>query len=417
MASGKPVRIAIVGDTRDFTTSMDRAADSMDDIDAAADRASRAVEKVERATDGTKDEFGDLATNAGTLGGGLRDLGDQIGGTAGAWATATGTALEWGEIVGDIGEGLLAFIGQSKLAVIAQKTWNVITTATTAVTKGLNAAMRANPIGIIITLIALLVAGLVWFFTKTELGQKIVKTAWSGIKKAMQAVSTWWTETLVPAAQKVWSNIKKFFGKLWEFIKKVFSYSPLGLIITNWNSITKFFSGFSERVKSKFKELTSWMKGLPGRLKRALGNLKNLLPSSGRELIQGLIDGIQAMVGRVASAASNVAATIRRFLPGSPVREGPLTSWNNGGAGKRLMRFLADGISDSAQTVQRAMDRATALSLDPAGVSMSPAGAPSGAGVTIEFTGGGDDLGRALVAYIQKAVRVNGGDVQTFLGR
>ena len=49
--------------------------------------------------------------------------------------------------------------------------WTVVTQAATVAQRALNLAMRMNPIGIIITLIAALVAGLIWFFTQTDTGQ------------------------------------------------------------------------------------------------------------------------------------------------------------------------------------------------------------------------------------------------------
>lgn len=63
----------------------------------------------------------------------------------------------------------------------------------------LNAAMTANPIGLIIAGIAALVAGLVWFFTQTELGRDIVQNVWSGIQTAIGAVGDWITNTAMPA--------------------------------------------------------------------------------------------------------------------------------------------------------------------------------------------------------------------------
>lgn len=74
-----------------------------------------------------------------------------------------------------------------------------------------NAALSANPIGLVIVAVAALVAGLVWFFTKTEVGRKIVATAWAGIKTAMSAVATWWTKTAWPAIRAAISSMGQWF--------------------------------------------------------------------------------------------------------------------------------------------------------------------------------------------------------------
>jgi hypothetical protein len=110
--------------------------------------------------------------------------------------------------------------------------------AITVAQKGLNVAMKANVIGIVITAIAALVAALVWFFTKTKAGKAIVKAVWSGIKSAIKGVSDWWTKTAWPAIKaaisamgnwfrmvgrvvsRVWNGIGDAIGKAWNWIRR-----------------------------------------------------------------------------------------------------------------------------------------------------------------------------------------------------
>lgn len=413
--AGRPVKISILADSKEFETAMDRATSSAKVFEDKAEDVARASEKIDGAVEGTGDRFGDLATNSGALGGGMADLGEKIGGTAGAFLSAGGSALEYGAAIGDIGEGLAGFIKQSKLAVIAEKAMTAARTVGAVAQRGLNAAMRANPIGIIITLIALLVAGLVWFFTKTTLGQKIVKGAWAGIQRAMAAVSNWWTNTLVPAAQSVWTSIQGFFGKLWRFIQTVFRYTPLGMIITNWSKIVAFFGRVRDGVVARVSGMVDWLRGLPARISSAVGNFGSLLYNQGRDLIQGLINGIMAMVSGVANAASSVANTIKGFLPGSPVKFGPLRSWNNGGAGKRLMDLLADGIEGSTRTVQGAMVAATQFDVN-ANLAVTAGATSSAPQVNVTFDGSGDPLMDAILNELRKRIKINGGSVQKVLG-
>ncbi|NUR79986.1 MAG: phage tail tape measure protein [Dermatophilaceae bacterium] len=92
--------------------------------------------------------------------------------------------------------------------------------------------------------------------------------------------------------------------------------------------------------------------GIPGKITGALGSLGSLLVHAGEELI----NGISSKIGAIKDKMSEVASAVKGFLPGSPVKEGPLTSWNNGGAGKRLVGMLASGLSDT-RPVDRAMNR------------------------------------------------------------
>lgn len=130
-------------------------------------------------------------------------------------------------------------------ATIAQQ---VATTASTIATRAaaagqwlLNAALTANPISLVIAGIAALVAGLVWFFTKTELGKQIVEAAWSGIKTAIGAVSDWFSTSVQPklsaafdiiaagatwlldnAIKPAWSGIQSAISVVWGVLKPIF---------------------------------------------------------------------------------------------------------------------------------------------------------------------------------------------------
>lgn len=106
------------------------------------------------------------------------------------------------------------------------------------------------------------------------------------------------------------------------------------------------------------KSLLSFAGRLPGRILKALGNLGSLLYNSGKELIAGFARGITDKATDALNAVKKVASKIKDFFPGSPVKTGPLTSWNNGGAGKRLMGMLATGIDAGSDGVAKSAERA-----------------------------------------------------------
>lgn len=95
---------------------------------------------------------------------------------------------------------------------------------------------------------------------------------------------------------------------------------------------------------------------LGAKVLRAVGDFGSLLASKGKDLIQGLVGGILSKVEDVKGAVGKVTDAIGRFFPGSPVKEGPLTKWNRGAAGQRLVGMLASGLSDTAP-VERATAR------------------------------------------------------------
>ncbi|HEY3683473.1 MAG TPA: hypothetical protein VGL93_10560 [Streptosporangiaceae bacterium] len=59
---------------------------------------------------------------------------------------------------------------------------------------------------------------------------------------------------------------------------------------------------------SRFNAMVSWVRGLPGKILSGLGRLGTLLVNAGRDLIQGLINGVKAMASSIASTARNVVA-------------------------------------------------------------------------------------------------------------
>lgn len=88
-----------------------------------------------------------------------------------------------------------------------------------------NAAVLANPYVLIIAGIIALVAALVFFFTKTETGRKIVSAAWAGIKGAISGVTNWWTKTAWPAIRNAVEAMGRWF------------VSAKDTIVRAWNAI------------------------------------------------------------------------------------------------------------------------------------------------------------------------------------
>ncbi|QXU53609.1 hypothetical protein [Rhodococcus sp. LW-XY12] len=107
----------------------------------------------------------------------------------------------------------------------------------------LNAVMSANPITLILIAIAALVAGLVWFFTQTEVGKRIWESVWNGIKSALASAwefikgaldaigsaFTWlWEEAIRPAFTK----IGEIFTWLYEnIVQPVFTAIKVALAV------------------------------------------------------------------------------------------------------------------------------------------------------------------------------------------
>ena len=128
-----------------------------------------------------------------------------------------------------------------------------------------NAVLAANPIGLIVTAVAALVAALIWFFTQTETGQQIwssfvdwIKQAWQGIADFFvnlwsgisEGASTLWDGVVaawtayVETVKTVWGAIGTFFSDLWTGIQEFASVAWTAITSTVMAIIQPFIDGF-----------------------------------------------------------------------------------------------------------------------------------------------------------------------------
>ena len=118
--------------------------------------------------------------------------------------------------------GLLIHKGIAIASMVIESQWLTLTGmrvaamyAVAAAQKAVNTAMRANPIGIILTAIVALVAGFVLAYNKIGWFRDAVDATWAAIKTAVSAVADWFTDTLWPSLQAVWDGIAS--GATWLY--------------------------------------------------------------------------------------------------------------------------------------------------------------------------------------------------------
>lgn len=145
----------------------------------------------------------------------------------------------------------IAVLAAQKGAMVAS---TVATKGAAIAQRALNLAMKANPIGLVITAITALIGALVWFFTQTEAG----KQAWAAITQAFRSFIEW----IGPAWQALWSGVSAVFSAVWEFIKTlVVGYFTFifTTAMTIWNALAGFFTGLWEGVKAVFSAAWDWI--------------------------------------------------------------------------------------------------------------------------------------------------------------
>lgn len=179
---------------------------------------------------------------------------DYIKGTAipalkdfGTWAVAN---KDWLLALGiAITTAVVGFQAYTKVMAI----WRAAVAVAAAAQVLFNAALTANPIGIIILAIAALVAGLTFFFTQTETGKNLVATAWAAIQSAIAVVVDWWQTSVQPVLTAGWtaitdaataaatwytSNVAPVFAAFGELV--VAAFDKIAAVVTwLWDTVWK----------------------------------------------------------------------------------------------------------------------------------------------------------------------------------
>lgn len=196
--------------------------------------------------------------------------------------------------------------------------------ATVAI-KLFNKALKANPILTIISLIIALGAVVysviknwdkiaAWFKKLWDAIVGIFKAAWEAIKKVWSTVTGWFSN--------LWGGIKAGAGKAWEGIKNTINKAREG-VQKAWGSVKGWFSNLWGNVKSGisnawggikdwFSNLqpVEWMRGAWENVGTFFENLGPRFYEWGKNLLQGLWNGITSMVDKIVEGMKNIGRRI-----------------------------------------------------------------------------------------------------------
>ena len=339
--------------------------------------------------------------------------------------------------------------------VAAVATFNKIMAIAKAAQLAFNVVMAANPIGLIITAIAALVAGLVYFFTQTETGKKVWASFTDFLGKAWDKIVEWagvlweflkkvFSWTPVGMIVKNWNKITAFFGRTkdnivkafrqaWDFIKRAWSYTPIGLIVTNWTKILDFFRGIPEKVKGVFSNAIGWLKsagravmtgmregvidrwnrlrewftGIKDRFLGVVRNAGNWLKSAGRAIMEGLWNGLKQKWEDVKGWFSGIGDWIQQ---NKGPRDYDLRLLRP--AGRWILQGLQDGLRDQLPALRRTLGTVTTtVAHTPFETTANVNGTKAGGNtyhITVTGVLDGADAGRKILAAIREYERMNG---------
>lgn len=315
--------------------------------------------------------------------------------------------------------------------------YNAIMGVITLVTKGwaaaqalLNAIMLINPFVAIIAGIVALVAMFIYAWKNSETFRDVVTGVWESVKGAVMAVLNWFTGTLWPGIQAVWNGItnglgavKDFFVNAWTAMVSFVSSIPSRITgffsgIAGWFS--NLWSGIKNFAVDAWNGLLGFIRGLPGQIMGVFSNAGSWLLNTGKNIIEGLWNGIKSMGSWIVSKITSFA---KSMIPGPIAKVLGISSPSKLMAeyGRYTVQGLRVGLENNAgvRAVKNASaDLARAVAGGFGAPQLAVAGSAAGAGsarggdIHIHFDGpvigDRDQIGRYVIQGIQAYEAQNG---------
>lgn len=314
-------------------------------------------------------------------------IGNKVAAAANAAVTGGAAVAAWARNT--------AAVVASGVALAVQKTVMiagiVATKAVTAAQWLWNAAMTANPLGIVIALIVLLVAGIILLWKNSETFRTVVLAVWGAIKAAVSAVVKWFMSTALPflkavfngivAAIKGMVNFAIAYFKFWLNAVKFVLNAIKAFFVAVWKAISIIVRTYITIVRTIITTVLNVIKAmwtatwnLVRNIARAVWSSIVSVVTSAINRVKSAINGVRNIVGIVRSAfnsarsaASSALGSLVSLVRGLPGRVSGALG-NLGGLlfskGQSLVRGFINGIAsmigavaDKARSVVSAVTR------------------------------------------------------------
>ena len=178
----------------------------------------------------------------------------------------------WVAVILGAGTAIGTFLLILNWGAIMSAAANAVKVVRTAIL-AMNTAMLANPIGLIVALIAGLVVAFLYLWNNVEGFRTFWINAWNKIKSiasdAGKAIAKYFSEAW-KSIQKAWSSVTQYFRGIWSGITKIYANVKSWFadrfrqawngVKSAWNGASSFFRGIWSSVTKVFGNVGGWFR-------------------------------------------------------------------------------------------------------------------------------------------------------------
>ena len=249
----------------------------------------------------------------------------------------------------------------------------VATGAMTAAQTALNIVMRLNPIGLVVTALALLVAGLVLAYKRSDTFRAVCNAAFAATKDAAQA--------------------------MWNVIRAVLSAIGSAL-----STASNRFDRWRDNAVDAFNSVVNYARNIPGRISQAFVSVFHVLTDPIIGAVRNAVDWLEYLVSYARSIPGRIGNSLKSMLPG--FAHGGVVGQAASGGGRGGLTMTGEAGPELLQ-----LPPGTRVRSNPDTRRMLSAGGAAESIITLIIQGTG------VLEGLREVIRVKGGDVQTVLGK
>ena len=261
---------------------------------------------VKGPIDAIKDVTGSIKTNIENVNGSIKDIPnsitDIIGNVKGSIDAIKDIPSSIKDVVGNVKDSIKGVMENGKKIIGFIKEWTNVTKLQELAQMALNFVMNANPIGIIITVIGLLIAAFVALWNNSEEFRNFWLGLWDSISSTVGDAIGGIVDFFVKTIPETFSGVIDWIKENWVHI--------LEFLINPFVGLFHYFYEHSEEFRKFVDNAVNFIKELPGKIWTWLSQTIEKVKEWGGKLIKNGIDAAKNLVSNVVNFIKDLPGKI-----------------------------------------------------------------------------------------------------------